>query len=703
MGIKRTILIAEDQKINRTILNDIFSEDYEILMAENGAEAVWLLQTCQSKISAILLDIVMPKMDGYEVLKIIKSDEKFSDIPVIIITQMEGDDSQIKALKLGADDFIAKPFNPEIIKIKLEKIIQINEAAQRINDFEKDKLTGLLSKDGFYHRVSELFKDQKDGDNSQNEKKYKIIAIDMEKFKIYNDLFGANSGDALLKSLAEGLKNTFVNEDDYICRRYADQFFVCTGDANFKEKIEKLSDSFKNRQETANVIIKFGIYEINNTDITVRNMCDRAMLALNSIKGRYDKYYCFYKDKMREILLDEQSITSVMNKALKNRQFEIYYQPKVDANKESVVGAEALIRWVHPQKGFISPGIFIPLFEKNGFITELDKYVWEGVCEFLSDLKKKNDIILPISVNVSRKDIENIDIVKIFTDLIKKYELEPQYVHLEITETAYMENTQQFIDVINKLKEIGFVVEMDDFGSGYSSLNMLSVLPIDVLKLDMQLIQNEFASGNSSSIISTIINLARWMNLLVIAEGVETKEQLEYLKKMKCNIIQGFYFAEPMPGHKFVDFLKSREINPVFDMAAYLKYTMNESEEPKDSNIMLVVDDLALNRVILYDYFKSDFNVVQVSNGEDAWNYIQDNYQKITIIMLDLYMPGMDGFALLENIKKDSRYKNIPVVITSSACEKFGEKLLENHADGFLTKPYVREDAINAVMHATKN
>ncbi len=274
-------------------------------------------------------------------------------------------------------------------------------------------------------------------------------------------------------------------------------------------------------------------------------------MACNSVKGIYDVNYAFYDDRFMENLRAEQVIIDNMKLALTDRQFIVYYQPKYDLSIEKPAGAEALVRWIHPELGFMPPNDFIPLFERNGFITDLDIYVWDTACKDMSDWIKAGHQPIPISVNVSRADIYNPNLTTILLDLIQKYDLDPQYLHLEITETAYTENSTQLIHVVNQLKSLGFIIEMDDFGSGYSSLNMLAEISIDILKLDRGFIQNEMTNEKSKGILNFVVGLAKWLKLPIVAEGVETKEQIQSLKVLGCEYVQGYYYAKPMPKEDF--------------------------------------------------------------------------------------------------------------------------------------------------------
>ena len=311
------------------------------------------------------------------------------------------------------------------------------------------------------------------------------------------------------------------------------------------------SDEINKLQNAKNVAVKWGIYSVESQTVTVDQMCDRALLAARSIKGQYGIYFAAYDDKLRDELLRQQAIIDSMETALEEGQFLVYLQPKYRICDETMAGAEALVRWKHPEWGFQSPAEFIPLFEKNGFITKLDQYVWDKTCCYLRRWDDEGYPPVPVSVNVSRADIYHADIADIMVRTVSKYGLTPSRLHLEITESAYTEDPGQIIETVSHLRELGFVIEMDDFGSGYSSLNMLNQMPIDILKLDMTFIRSETAKPADQGVLQFIMELARRMHLSVVAEGVETKEQLDRLGETGCDYVQGYYFARPMPAGDF--------------------------------------------------------------------------------------------------------------------------------------------------------
>lgn len=539
MLMKKTILAVDDKIVNRQILRRFLSDEYDVIEAKDGEEALQILNT-NNDISAVLLDLVMPVVDGYKVLEGMRTQNNMTVIPVLAVSKGE-EGTEIKALSMGAWDFVAKPYRPPVIKQRLKNIIQLYETKAALNVVERDSLTGLFNKEGFYHNVSAVIKN-----NPQNA--YNIVVIDIEHFKLVNDTYGVNEGDKLLKYMAVQIEKVVEKYSGLCARANADRFFLLLpADVDMNHVIEQYQNCLFRYPIAMKIYVKFGIYEIDDLSIPVAGMCDRASLALSSIKGRYDKIANYYDDMLRKRLLLEQQIINDMDCAIKEHQFTVFFQPKYDLTTETIAGAEALIRWNHPVRGFMLPNNFIPVYEKNGFITDIDTYVWEKTCEVISQWKKKNLKMVPVSVNVSRKDIYNTDLPKVLERLINKYDLEPKYLHLEITETAYTEDSMQLVEGVLKLKEYGFIIEMDDFGSGYSSLNMITELPIDILKLDMRFIQAKQKSGSAQDMIEFVVNLAKRLDLKVTAEGVETKEQVEMLRSLKCDYAQGYYYSKPIP------------------------------------------------------------------------------------------------------------------------------------------------------------
>ncbi|MEG0157695.1 MAG: diguanylate cyclase, partial [Anaerovoracaceae bacterium] len=340
-------------------------KDYQIIEAKNGKECLDILNT-EENIAVVLLDIIMPVVDGYEVLAAMRKEGKFAKIPVIVTSGQSGEKAEVKALALGANDYVHKPYNPDNIKHRVANTLYLCETAAIVNSAQKDMLTGAYNKEYFYLQAKEMIRKNPD-------KHYDIFCCDIERFKLVNDLYGVQTGDQLLKYLADMLVD-FVGTKG-ICGRLGGDVFAGLieqlpqyEESRFKEALDYINQFDVN----LNILLRYGIYRITDPTVPVNIMCDRANLAKQSIKGKYGVYFAYYNDQVRTKLLEEEFISSNMKTALKEKQFQIYFQPKYDLKTEEIVGAEALVRWFHPEKGVLSPGYFIPIFEKNGFITDLD-------------------------------------------------------------------------------------------------------------------------------------------------------------------------------------------------------------------------------------------------------------------------------------------------------------------------------------------
>lgn len=705
---KRTVLIIDQDQINGRILANILQDEDTLILVTNEAEASRILKTNYKRISAIILDLEMPSTeDGYKVLEKIHADKNYAKIPIVVSSQIGSEEEEEKALSLGAHDFIFKPYKPEIIKHRLSNTIELMEAVKVVNLVIKDDLTPCYNKSYFMTKVREILTEHAD-------EKFGILCIDVEQFKMVNDSYGISAGDKILYKLGEILCSEIP--EGAVCSRFtADEFFIFMSyDESFYEPfVEKVSATLHKYLPRIGVKIKLkiccGVYYIHDKLIPVAAMCDRAQLATQNIKGKYGKVLAYYQDDIRRQMHNIQAITNTMEQALKNGEFKVFYQPKYELASECIAGAEALVRWENPEMGFMSPSAFVPLFEKNGFITSLDIFVWESVCRDMHEWISQGGKPFAVSLNVSRADIYNPKLIKILVDLSEKYEIERKYIHLEITESAYTDNPEQIIKTVKLLREKGFPIEMDDFGSGYSSLNMLSEIPIDILKLDMDFVKNELEKSSGKGILGFVISLAKWLNLAVVAEGVETPEQIKILSSMECNYVQGFYFEKPLCKEDFFKLMKEGDIKDMYLTSSSVthidkeKLVINKSVGTK-LGTMLVVDDIELSREVIKQIFLEEYDIVEAVDGLQAWNYIRENPTEITIVLLDLLMPVMDGFQLLKKIRDFEPTREIPIVVTSQGDEKSEERALSMSAEDFISKPYnpviLRHRVRNAVMNS---
>ncbi len=424
--------------------------------------------------------------------------------------------------------------------------LSVRDDTEQQNALEKEKyiarhdpLTGLYTREYLYEKI------QKSLETDQETVCYVIFA-DIREFKIINDIFGNVFGDYVLSAVAGWIRKTFP-EGAIFGRLAGDTFGILLPKEKLnQEAVEDSLSSFVVRQGNVShsVLLHLGIYEINEPDLKISVMFDRAHMALSSIRDQYKTHIAFYDDAMREKVLWNQHISSQLHDAIKERQLQPYLQPIVDKNG-TIVGAEALVRWIHPTDGFLSPAMFVPVFENNGMISEVDQYMWRCACEILARWKKEG-IDRFISINISPKDFYFMDVASVIKNLVREYDITPGKLRIEITETVMMTDIKARMSLLQDLKQDGFFVEIDDFGSGYSSLNMLKDMPVDLLKIDMAFLNKSSNEQKAEKIIHNIINMSYDLGISPLSEGVETEAQYHMLSEMGCQLFQGYYFARPM-------------------------------------------------------------------------------------------------------------------------------------------------------------
>ena len=410
-----------------------------------------------------------------------------------------------------------------------------------------DLLTGLYNKEEFYRQVEQLLKENPETD-------FYMLCSNMKDFKFINELYGIQKGNAILKKQADMMKQVHTPDKKAVCARMQDdRFATCIPKKEFcAEKIigriEEMQKQFTNSLFHLHLYI--GVYEITNREEPVSMMCDKANLVSETIKHDYKTCIAYYDNRLMEKSIAERGIIGEFEQALERGEFVMYLQPQTNEHGEAL-GAEALVRWQHPERGLLAPIKFIEVLEKTGLIHELDKYMWEQAAKKLSEWKKAGKEKYHISVNISTKDFYFVNIYKVMVGLVQKYEIEPKKLKLEITETALMSNFQKNMEVLDHLREYGFPIEIDDFGSGYSSLNMLRNIHADVLKIDNGFLRDSENEERGIEILESMVLLAKKIGMDEIVEGVETKEQLLMLTEMGCRMFQGYYFSRPVPVEEF--------------------------------------------------------------------------------------------------------------------------------------------------------
>ena len=553
---RRIILVVDDEMINREILGSYLEQDYEVLKAENGREALDIMRKHSETLSLVILDLLMPVMTGLELLKIAKTDDDLKHIPIIVTTSEQA--AELESLQLGAVDFVPKPYPPvNVVLARVLRIIELSEDRDIIRSTERDELTGLLNKEFFYRYAEQYDQRHKDSDMD-------AIVVDINHFHMVNERYGKGYADEVLRKLGVELQKIAHEAEGIVCRKEADTFLIYRPHRDdWQELLDRASAALSEGDEGAanRIRLRMGVYAKADKQIDIERRFDRAKMASDTVRGSFAKTIGHYDSQLHEKDIYAERLIEDFPAAVEQHQFQVWYQPKFDIRPDTPIlaGAEALVRWFHPELGMISPGVFIPLFEENGLIQQLDLYVWKEAARQIRAWKENFEFTVPISVNVSRIDLFDPLLTSTLMGLVAEYGLSTGDLRLEVTESAYTRDSGQIVRVVEQLRDLGFRIEMDDFGSGYSSLNMVSTLPLDTLKLDMQFIRTCFSPGGNPEMLSVILQIAGYLHVPVIAEGVETEEQLDVLKSMDCQYVQGYFFSKPVPAPEFEPFILQRK------------------------------------------------------------------------------------------------------------------------------------------------
>lgn len=411
--------------------------------------------------------------------------------------------------------------------------------------YTHDSLTGLYNRETFYTEASAKLREEPDVPRY-------MVCTNIKNFKLVNDLFGSKFGDELLMLQAKLLRSTDFPEA-IRARISADRFAMLIKKENFDRDLA-VKNASKLQEFTQIVKYKLhvfiGVYEISDPYEKVSSMYDKANLAIKNINENYSISLAFYNQKNISTLIKQKNILAIFENALDSNQFKMYLQPQVNCSDEKILGAEALVRWDRGENGIASPAEFIQILEDSGYLYKLDQYIWNEAAKTLERWKK----IAPdlyISVNISPKDFYHLDLYKFFTNLVKKYDISPKKLKLEITETVLMHDLNAHKNVLSRLQDFGFSIEMDDFGSGYSSLGMLKNINVDILKMDMDFLHHKEHSERTKKILRSILNMAKQLKIKVVMEGVEKQEQADFLREQNCDILQGYLYSKPVPLKNF--------------------------------------------------------------------------------------------------------------------------------------------------------
>ena len=552
--LKKSILVVDDEEINRDIMSAILENDFIVLQADDGKAALDILYKEEQKIDLVLLDIFMP-MDGREVLKIRQQNPNLKKIPFIVCTSDK--DIEEECFHLGVNDFIKKPYeNPDIIVARIKRMIELYEDRSILKDVEREKLTNLFNRE-FFKKYSQQF------DSLFPKLDKDMLSISINRFQLINELYGKEFADQILLAISNQLTRYIANCNGLVGKDAESTFMVyCEHHDSYEQLPDKLNEAIKEVAKEVNVSLRIGVYPFVNPELDKEIVLDRTKSTADGLINDFTKHIAVYNEEKHANALHMEELIDVFPQALEEEQFKLYFQPKynVQGEKIKLVSAEVLVRWISPKFGFVSPGEFIHLFEENGLIGKLDAYIFEKAAKYMRQLKDKYGVYIPLSVNLSRVDIYRPNIVEEIINYVDSNGVPRDKYYVEITESAFVEDAKEVIPVINHIRNSGFKVEIDDFGSGYSSFGALADLPFDVLKIDMQFIRSMDNNPKVKDIIKMIINLAKMFNATSVAEGVETEAQYLFLKESGCDVIQGYYFSKPLPYEDFEKLIE-KELN----------------------------------------------------------------------------------------------------------------------------------------------
>ncbi|MDY3781660.1 MAG: EAL domain-containing protein [Candidatus Faecousia sp.] len=544
---KSNVLIVDDAPINRELLAYILQDRYQVFQAENGKQAIEMIESQERIYRLVLLDIQMPVLDGFGFLDYMKKKDLLRNLPVIVISGDSSDASILYAYKLGAVDFFSKPFSPEIVLNRVHNILSLYE-----HDY-KDDLTGGYNRTGFIRMAENVLY------NAKKKSDYALMFFDIKNFKATNELFGVGGGDNFLRDFYQRIDKIW--NPSVSARLDADHFVCLLPQSHIN--MDTLSQDLKLNVQLGGRAMKLygycGIYHVEDDDVSVTSMIDRAKLAEESILSDHIQPYVVFDDSMRRRYVNQMELMGEYESAIANDEFKVYYQPVVEASSGNLISAEALVRWIHPQRGMVSPADFIPALENGGHISKLDWFIANRVAELSRERHQAGEPVVPVSVNLSWMDFYNDDMMQGLVELLGSDRVRVGDIRLEITETSYAALESDREGILEQLRKLGSPILLDDFGSGFSSFGMLKRYNFDILKLDMTFTRQIETSPKTCTIITGIIQMVHHLGIKVIAEGAETEAQVKFLRDNGCDYIQGYYFSKPLPEEEFLAYIQKRK------------------------------------------------------------------------------------------------------------------------------------------------
>jgi diguanylate cyclase (GGDEF)-like protein len=581
--MKKILVIEDEDFVRENILELLDVEGFEAIGAENGQVGVNLAKGIIPDL--ILCDVMMPGLDGYGVLRAIRQDALTASIPFIFLTAKAAKADFRQGMELGADDYITKPFTRAellgAITSRLKKQATLETLYNSELQQAKAEINYLIHHDSLTHLPNQLslreqFKQVQSQDIS-NEKLVTVLSLDLDRFNQINDNLGQAVADVLLKAVAERIK-TCVGSLGIVARLNTTQFAIILAFAQqdacstqYKREVcnlaqtllNSLSQTFELAKQELFITASIGIALYPRDGTEIEQLLNHANTALTQAKQHGGNQYQFYSTAFNIGSSDRLALQSSLRHALERQELLLYYQPQVNLKTGQIVGAEALVRWQHPERGLISPDKFIPIAEETGLIVPIGEWVLKTACQQTKVWQNAGFSHLRIAVNLSSRQFSQIDLRHQLVAILMETGLDPKYIELELTESMLVHNTEVAIRRLNALKSLGVEIAIDDFGTGYSSLSYLQQFPFDILKIDRCFIQNITDNPNNAAITKAIIEMAKTLNLKLMAEGVETEAELSFVCQNHCDGMQGYLFSRPLPSHDFEQLLKKNKRLPL--------------------------------------------------------------------------------------------------------------------------------------------
>lgn len=566
--MKKILIIEDEEFIRYNLIELLKTEDFDAIAAEDGRSGLKL--AAEATPDLILCDVMMPELDGYEVLKCLRRNPATATIPFIFLTAKDTKADIRQGMELGADDYLSKPFTRAelmgAIATRLSKQSVINQrytlalkqAAERVNrSVYYDSLTGLPNRLLLEERLHQVA-----SKNTQLAQLIPVLFLNADRFSRINETLGPSYGDALLKAVAQRL-TTYVGQDT-VARLSADRFIILLAPVAQKkaaasvaqEIIDALSQPFFLSGHEVTITVRIGIafYPSNGSDID--SLIQHAETAMSHSWQHGENESQVSTSQMQLASSDRQGLERDLHRALESQEFQVYYQPQVNLQTGEIIGAEALLRWRHPERGLVPPGSFIPLAEATGLIVPIGEWVLKTACKEIKVWQQSAfSHSLRVAVNLSARQFGQSALVQKIVQIIQTANLDPFCLELELTESIIMQDMAGAIAILSELQSLGIKIAIDDFGTGYSSLSYLKQLPFTTLKLDRCFVRNVGIDPTNTAIATAVIQMAHNLNLETIAEGVETEAELAYLRQLRCDYMQGFLFSPPLPASEFEQLL----------------------------------------------------------------------------------------------------------------------------------------------------